>query len=379
MQPIHNILVINAGSSSIKYHLIDARSGATRVAGHLERIGEDAIADHRAGFAQMCAALGDTAPDAIGHRVVHGGARFTQAVRIDDAVIAGIRAVIPLAPLHNPANLLGIELLRERFPTVAQVAVFDTAFHHTLPEHVFRYALPEACYTAHQVRRYGFHGIAHQALARQAAEFLRRPPGELNLITLHLGNGASAAAIRHGVCVDTSMGMTPLEGLIMGSRCGDLDPAVPGYLAQVMDLTPEQLDALLNQHSGLLGLCGSRDMRVILERAAAGDARAHLAITMFCYRVRKYIGAYLAVLGEVDALVFSGGIGEHAAAIRQQCCAGLATLGIGIDDELNQRPLTLPAAIQRSSSRTRILVIRAEEEREIARQTLACLAPAAAP
>ncbi|MEW5754807.1 MAG: acetate kinase [Pseudomonadota bacterium] len=373
MQQTQTILVINAGSSSIKYQLIDAHSGQIHVVGHIERIGEGEIADHRAGFARMRATLGDLMPDAIGHRVVHGGERFVQAARIDAAVIAGIRAVTPLAPLHNPANLLGIEIMRELFPTVPQVAVFDTAFHHTLPEHAFRYALPEDCYDKHQVRRYGFHGTAHQALVRQAAEFLRRPVSELNLITLHLGNGASVAAIERGRCIDTSMGMTPLEGLVMGSRCGDLDPAIPGYLARSMNLTSDQIDDLLNHHSGLLGLCGSRDMRAILAREAQGDARAHLAVTLFCYRVRKYIGAYLAVLGPLDAVVFSGGIGEHAFEIRRRCCAGLEHLGIEIDDEKNLQRAQPPAAIHASDSRIQILVLPADEEREIARQTVDCL------
>jgi acetate kinase len=288
-------------------------------------------------------------------------------------VVERIRALGPLAPLHNPANLTGIEVCLRLFPDLPQVAVFDTAFHQTMPEHAYRYALPEAWYSEYRVRRYGFHGTSHQYVARQAAAFLHRPLASLNLITLHLGNGASAAAIRQGACVDTSMGLTPLEGLMMGTRCGDIDPAIPFYIGAATDATPAELEAALNRDSGIKGICGDNDMRAVQQRAGAGDARARLAIDMYCYRIRKYIGAYCAVLGHVDALVFTAGIGENSALIRETVCSGLERLGIALDPDKNHAARSATAAVERAGAAVSVLVVPTNEEIEIARQTLGCI------
>ncbi len=309
----------------------------------------------------------------IGHRVVHGGEEFREPTLIDDAVIAAIRRKIPLAPLHNPANLLGIEVTRARRPDVPQVAVFDTAFHHSLPPHAYHYAIPYQLYESLQIRRYGFHGTSHQYVANTAASHLGKPLESLNLITLHLGNGASAAAVERGRSVDTSMGMTPLEGLMMGTRCGDLDPAIVFFLATTGGKTLEEVEGLLNSQGGLRGICGVNDMREALESAASGDDRARLAIEMYAYRIKKYIGAYLAVLGRVDALIFTAGIGENSAEIRARSCAGLAGLGIEIDPARNGERVDGVHEIQREGSPVKILVVPTNEELEIAEETVACI------
>lgn len=385
------ILVLNCGSSSLKYSLVAPADAGVRVAGLIERIGEAsprhsrrlagaateagpvAARDHAEAMGRVFAALAEAGavPDAIGHRVVHGGEHFAGPVRIDAAVLARIRQTVPLAPLHNPINLAGIEASLARYPELPQVAVFDTAFHQTMPERAWRYALPRAWHRDQGVRRYGFHGTSCAYVGRQAAARLGVPLHRCNLIVLHLGNGASATAIRDGASVDTSMGMTPLEGLVMGTRCGDMDPAIPAYMERVAGLAPAEVDAALNRQSGLKALCGDYDMRAILARAAAGDADAELALDIYCYRIRKYIGAYLAVLGRVDALVFTGGIGEHAAPVRERVCAGLERLGIRIDPAANAAGN--PGAVHAVDSATAILVIATDEEREIARQTAACL------
>jgi acetate kinase len=306
----------------------------------------------------------------IGHRVVHGGEAFREPVLIDEKVIETIRDLIPLAPLHNPANLLGIEAARQVFPGVPQVAVFDTAFHHSMPPHAFTYALPYSFYALHGVRRYGFHGTSHLWVAKKAAAHLKKPLVSLNLITLHLGNGASAAAIRQGLSVDTSMGMTPLEGFAMGTRCGDLDPAIPFYLKRVTRLADGDFEALLNKGSGLKGICGANDMREILRMANRGEPQAQLALELYCYRIKKYLGAYFAVLGRVDAVVFTGGIGENAASIRKQCCQGIEVLGITVDDRKNEKAYEEVLEIQRDGAPVKILAVRTDEEREIAEQTI---------
>jgi acetate kinase len=338
------------------------------------------VTDHRQGMKWIVEALsesqaqGDEAGLAgIGHRVVHGGEDFTEPTLIDEEVLAVIRKNVPLAPLHNPANLIGIEVALEAVPGLPQVAVFDTAFHQSIPPRAFHYAIPHDLYTRHRVRRYGFHGTSHQYVAGQAAAFLKRPLEDLNLITLHLGNGASVAAVEKGRCVDTSMGMTPLEGLIMGTRCGDIDPAVHFYLLRETGKSPDELDGLLNKESGLRGICGTNDMREVLEKADQGDDRARLAVDMYCYRVKKYIGAYLAALGEIDALVFTAGIGERAAPIRELCCRGLSGLGITLDPEKNRTDSPPPFEIQADNSSTRVLVIATDEELQIAEQTLAVI------
>jgi len=377
------VLVLNSGSSSIKYRLFRMDSMEVLRAGAVERIGEPGpspVRDHREGFAHVMSDLSDSGAvrDAvdlfgIGHRVVHGGERFRNPARVDAGVIEAIREMIPFAPLHNPGNLQGVEVALATCPGVPQVAVFDTAFHQTMPPRAFHYAIPRDLYDAHRVRRYGFHGTSHAHVARRAAELLGKPSAALNLITLHLGNGASAAAILNGKSVDTSMGMTPLEGLMMGTRCGDLDPAVPFFLGAATGKDPGELMALLNEESGLKGICGANDMREVHRRAAEGDRSASLAIDMYCYRIRKYIGAYTAVLGRVDALVFTGGIGENDAEVRRRACEGLERLGIAVDEARNGSPSREPREIQREGMPVKVLVIPANEELEIALQTVACI------
>ncbi|WP_260293138.1 acetate/propionate family kinase [Sedimenticola hydrogenitrophicus] len=390
-----SILVINAGSSSIKYQLFDMQRQPALASGLLERIGEprsrhqlqwlDATgqhqtyefacqtASHHQALEQVVEQLGARGVltsldqlDAIGHRVVHGGERFSQPVLIDSAVIDAIRDMIPLAPLHNPANLEGIEVTLALCPSVPQVAVFDTAFHQTMPAHAYHYALPERLYRNYRVRRYGFHGTSHHFVAKQAAEYLEQPLESLNLITLHLGNGCSASAIQAGHCIDTSMGMTPLEGLMMGTRCGDIDPALHFYLLRESSMTAQQLERLLNRESGLKGVCGSSDMREVADKAARGDAQAQLARAMFAYRVKKSIGSYYAALGRVDAILFTGGIGEHDGALRRQICGGLEGLGIevAVEDQATTGN-TLP--LHTADSRVKLLVVPTNEELEIAR------------
>ncbi|HEY5651093.1 MAG TPA: acetate kinase [Acidimicrobiia bacterium] len=367
------VLVLNCGSSSIKYRLFDDEEPVAK--GIVERIGQhdSEVPDHRSGLRRVLEALAphiaDGGLDAIGHRVVHGGEEFVRPTVIDDDVIDRIRAQIPLAPLHNPANLLGIEVAVELEPHLPQVAIFDTAFHRTLPPRAFRYAMPESTYRDHGVRRYGFHGTSHAHVAQLAAEHLRRPLTELNLITLHLGNGASATAIERGESVDTSMGMSPLEGLVMGSRSGDIDPAIVFHLERSAGMTNDEVESMLNRQSGLLGLCGDMDLREVERRAAEGDADAALALDVYGYRIKKYVGAYLAVLGTVHAVVFTGGVGENQPDIRRRALEGLDDLGIDVDQDLN-RTVDLsagPVAIQSNGSRTAVLVIPTNEELEIAR------------
>jgi acetate kinase len=396
------ILVINSGSSSIKYQLFNMPAETVLAAGILEQIGEAQsrlshqtrnnrgemeeivtrapVADHARGFRVIGTALRDSGAikdmgelSGIGHRVVHGGEEFRQPTRIDKKVTDTIFRLIPLAPLHNPANLLGIEVAMQSAPQVPQVAVFDTAFHQSIPVHAFRYAIPQDLYEAHHVRRYGFHGTSHCYVAKQAAKLLDRTLKSLNLITLHLGNGASMAAVKGGRSLDTSMGMTPLEGLIMGTRSGDIDPAIIFYLERQSGLGRDKLEFILNHESGLKGICGVNDMREIEKLAGAGNARARLAIEMVCYRIKKYIGAYYAVLGQLDALVFTAGIGENSPLIRACSCQGLSHLGIDVDPQKNDRRSENAFEIQSTSSQVKILVVPTNEELEIAEQTVACI------
>ena len=393
------VLVINSGSSSIKYEVFEASDLSILSSGLLERIGESEsrhthraygpsgtvketvrsgrVGNHQEGFDFILSMPADASAIknpgellGIGHRVVHGGEAFREPVLIDEKVMETIRELIPLAPLHNPANLLGIEAARQVFPGVPQVAVFDTAFHQSMPPHAFIYALPYSLYALHHVRRYGFHGTSHLWVAKKAAAHLEKPLTSLHLITLHLGNGASASAIRQGRSVDTSMGMTPLEGLVMGTRSGDLDPAVPFYLRRVTRMPEGDLEALLNKGSGLKGICGANDMREILQMANRGEPLAQLALELYCYRIKKYIGAYFAVLGRVDAVVFTGGIGENAAPIRRQCCQGLEGLGITVDDGKNEKACEEVLEIQQDGAPVKVLAVRTNEEREIAEQTI---------
>jgi acetate kinase len=383
------VLVVNAGSSSLKYAVVDPASGHQSLSGIVERIGESeslvrhaatdtaaavnrqtVVGDHRAAFAevqQRLTAVGASQPDVVGHRVVHGGDRFTAPAVIDDEVVAAIEECVPLAPLHNPPALAGIAAARQEFPAVPQVAVFDTAFHATIPVAAHRYAIDPAVAREHRLRRYGFHGTSHEYVAHRAARLLDQPIAALNLVTLHLGNGASACAVRGGVSVETSMGVTPLEGLVMGTRSGDVDPAIPFILARA-GMSADDVDALLNRDSGLKGVCGDNDMREIHRRAAAGDADAALAREMFAHRVRKYLGAYMATLGRTDAVVFTAGIGEHDSWTRQRVCEGLEPLGIRLDDTANTGPGTGSRVVSTRDSSVTVLVVRTDEEHAIAEQ-----------
>ncbi|MGB5747485.1 MAG: acetate kinase [Desulfobacterales bacterium] len=394
------VLVINSGSSSIKYQLFDMSNKTVLAKGLLEQIGESVsclthqshsarndkakitrtlpVENHQQGFQLIGDVLNESGAlrdsrelFGIGHRVVHGGEAFREPALIDEKVTNTIRELIPLAPLHNPANLMGIEVALQFAPSVPQIAVFDTAFHQSVPPPAFHYALPHDLYDSHKVRRYGFHGTSHGYVAKQAALYLKRALDTLNLITLHLGNGASVTAIEKGKSVDTSMGMTPLEGLIMGTRSGDIDPAIIFYLGRKTGFSQDKIETLLNKHSGLKGICGVNDMREILQLADKVDEPARLAIKMYCYRIKKYIGAYNAVLGNVDALVFTGGIGENAADIRARSCAGLSRMGIEVDENKNNLKTNGIRKIQRNRSSVSILVIPTDEELEIAEQTVA--------
>lgn len=390
------VLVLNSGSSSIKYQLIDVPAGRRLARGQIERIGtadavhthgHDAdgdwrddvtigdVSDHDAGLRLIVDALRHDglagAVTAIGHRVVHGGDRFREPTVIDDEVVGAIEALIALAPLHNPANLTGIEVARDLWPAVPQVAVFDTAFHAALPEVAYRYAVPETWYTDHRVRRYGMHGTSHAHVAGRAAEVLGRDLAGLRLITAHLGNGASMAAVAGGHSIDTSMGLSPLEGLVMGTRSGDLDPAIVFHIRRSTGMAPDEIERALNADSGLVGLCGDNDLRTIEARADEGDPRATLALELFCYRIRKYVGAYTAVLGGLDALVFTAGIGEHSATVRASVCGDLGVLGIALDDDANAASATVISA---GDSAVAVLVVATDEELEIATRTIAATA-----
>ena len=394
------VLVINSGSSSIKYQLFDMSNKKVLAKGLLEQIGEPVsclthqspnaqgdkakvtrtlpVENHQQGFQLIGDVLNESgaARDSselfgIGHRVVHGGEAFREPALIDEKVMTAIRALSPLAPLHNPANLMGIEVALQFAPNVPQIAVFDTAFHQSVPPRAFHYALPHDFYNNHSVRRYGFHGTSHGYVAKQAALYLKRALPTLNLITLHLGNGASVTAVKKGKSVDTSMGMTPLEGLIMGTRSGDIDPAIIFYLVRKTGLSNDEMESLLNKHSGLKGICGVNDMREIARLADEKSEPARLAVEMYCYRIKKYIGSYSAVLGSVDALVFTGGIGENAADIRARSCEGLSRMGIEVDANKNSLKTSGIREIQRNSSSVSILIIPTDEELEIAEQTVA--------
>ncbi len=398
-----NILVINSGSSSIKYQLFDMADGTVLAAGLLEQIGEatsrlthnarredgdidelvqvEPVSDHEEGFETILRAFADTGLlkeggdelGGIGHRVVHGGEAFQEPTLITDEVIETIREQIPLAPIHNPANLTGIEVTFARMPKTPQVAIFDTAFHQSIPPHAFHYALPHELAAKHSVRRFGFHGTSHRYVTRATAAFLGKSLEDVNLITCHLGNGASVCAVRGGRSVDTSMGMTPLEGLIMGSRSGDMDPGIIFYLGRKARMSLDQLDALLNKRSGMKGLCGVNDMREIEDMALNGDQRARLALDMYSYRLKKYIGMYSAVLGRVDALVFTAGIGEKSPIVRGLACADLDNLGIRLDADKNEAKSKAIREIQAKGSAVRILVVPTNEELEIAQQSFACI------
>ncbi|WP_271223144.1 acetate kinase [Streptosporangium carneum] len=369
---VGRVLVLNTGSSSVKYRLL---AGAERLAsGTVERIGEPGspVADHEAALKIVATELADRglgldSPEltAIGHRVVHGGTTFTEPTLITEEVVRKIEELVPLAPLHNPANLAGIEVTRRLRPDLPQVAVFDTAFHSTISPAAATYAIDREVAERLRIRRYGFHGTSHAYVSREAAAAVGRPGG--NVIVLHLGNGASASAVSGGRCLETSMGMTPLEGLVMGTRSGDLDPAVVLYLGRVAGMSLDEIDELLNRRSGMRGLCGDNDMRAVQERLAAGDRDARLAFSVYCHRLRKYVGAYYAVLGTVDVIAFTGGVGENSPLVRQTALDGLEAMGIAVDPARNARGERI---VSPDDAAVKVAVIPTDEELEIARQTL---------
>jgi acetate kinase len=372
------IFVVNSGSSSIKYQLVDLDTGEATVSGLIERIGEPGgeADDHHEGMRQVLDHLGtDHSFGAVGHRVVHGGPRFTEATLITDEVEREIDELSALAPLHNPANVLGIRAARAALPDVPHVAIFDTAFHQTLPADAYTYAIDAETAEKYQIRRYGFHGTSHQYVSEQAAVFLDRPLESLKTIVLHLGNGASVTAVDGGRSVDTSMGLTPLEGLVMGTRSGDIDPGVIFHLSRVAGMSIDEIDVLLNRRSGLLGLTGTGDMRDVQEAAALGDEAALAALAVWRHRIRHYIGAYIATLGGLDALVFTAGIGENNALLRRRALAGLEFLGIQIDDDRNELQSKAARLISPDGASVAVLVIPTNEELEIAREAAAFAQP----
>ena len=384
------VLVLNSGSSSIKFKLFDIEKELPLLSGVIEQIGEksshvkiefdgkkleerESIPNHKVGLeivdkmlikSGLIKNFGDLS--GIGHRVVHGGEKFSEPIIVDENAIVEMEKLIPLAPLHNPANIEGIKSSIEHAPNVPQIAVFDTAFHSSLPKHSYMYALPYEVYEENGVRRYGFHGTSHHFVSKEAAKFLDINYDKFNAITLHLGNGASMCAIQNGKSVDTTMGLTPLEGLIMGTRSGDLDPAILFYLSRVKGMGIDDLDKMLNKQSGLKGICGNNDMREVGLMAENGDERAKLALDMFSYRIKKYIGAYSAVLGRVDAIIFTGGIGENDIDARERSCENLENLGIKLDKNRNNQRAKEILDISDSKSRVKVLVVPTDEELEIA-------------
>ncbi|ABA89781.1 acetate kinase [Syntrophotalea carbinolica DSM 2380] len=387
-----DILALNCGSSSVKYQLYSWERREVIAKGVVERVGigdsfishevpgredyksEHDCPDHTVAIELIIKTLSDAKVgvvksmseiSAVGHRVVHGGEKFASSVLIDEEVLQGIKDVQHLAPLHNPPNIMGIVAAQKVLPDVPHVAIFDTAFHQTMPEEAYMYPLPYEWYEKHSVRRYGFHGTSHLYVSKRAAVLLGKDAKDCNIITLHIGNGASHAAIRGGVCVDTSMGLTPLEGAVMGTRCGDIDPAIPTFIMEREGYTAKEMDSLLNKKSGLLGITGKyTDRRDIGEGVKAGDKRCKLANDIEAYRIKKYIGAYMAALGKVDAIVFTAGVGEMGAEIRQDALEGLEALGIKINKELNLKTRTKKAEVEISTpdSPVKVFVIPTDEE-----------------
>jgi acetate kinase len=374
--------VVNSGSSSIKFQVIDLDSETVVEAGALERIGQvggDAPS-HAEGMRAILDRLGNaSAISVVGHRVVHGGQQFTDAALVTDAVLDAIESLSPLAPLHNPANLIGIRAAREVLPAVPHVAVFDTAFHQTLPAEAYTYAIDSEIASRYGIRRYGFHGSSHKFVSERAAEFLNKPLSETNLIVLHLGNGSSVTAIDGGRSVDTSMGFTPLPGLVMGTRSGDIDPAIVFHLHREAGMAMSDIDDMVNSSSGMLGLTGCADMRDVEEAITRGDERARIGLGVWRHRVRHYIGAYVAQLGRVDALVFTAGIGENSFLLREMACQGLEHLGIILNHDRNEASDRTVRDIGAVDSSVRILVVPTNEELEIARQAAAVIHNSTAP
>jgi acetate kinase len=394
------ILVLNAGSSSLKYQLFEMPEKNVMLSGIVEKIGEESssvthkihnrdgtenrhklqinITDHSAGLKKITELLLDVQwgvikdadeVAAVGHRVVHGGEKFSQPTIVTAGVLEELKKLSFLAPLHNPANIRGIEVASDIFPYSVQVAVFDTAFHQTMPDYAYRYAIPERFYEEKGLRAYGFHGTSHQFVSREAARFLSIELPKFNAISVHLGNGCSITAIQNGRSTDTSMGLTPLGGLIMGTRSGDIDPSLILFMAKHMNMSVDEIDRLLNKESGLKGLAGNNDLRDVIDRYHQQDSDAILAISMYVYRIKKYIGAYAAAMGRLDALIFTAGVGENSAFIREQVCEGLGFFGVEIDGELNQTEASGIRAIGSSKSEVKILIVPTNEELEIANQT----------
>lgn len=392
------VLVINAGSSSLKYQLYDMTDESVLAKGLVERIGMDSsilthkptgkeevtevsdILEHTTAIRKVLEKLVDKEHgvlgsideiDAVGHRVVHGGEAFKGSALITGEAKSEIRRLFDLAPLHNPACMMGIQAAEANLPNVPQTVVFDTAFHQTMPEKAYLYAIPKVLYKKHKVRRYGFHGTSHEYVSKTAAEFLDRKIEDLKIITCHIGNGASLTAVMDGVSVDTSMGMTPLEGLIMGTRSGDLDPAIVPFVMNKEELTINEVNSMLNKHSGLLAISGSSsDMRDITDGMAEGEPNATLAFEMYEYRLRKYIGSYAAAMNGVDVIVFTAGVGENSAIVREKVCENLTYLGVEIDKELNKVRSGDPRRISTPNSKVEVLVVPTNEELVIARDTL---------
>jgi len=385
------VLVLNSGSSSIKSQLVDPVAGTAVASGLVERIGEPEgrvvfsfadkrfehsgpIVDHADGlrlanqiFAEHGLDLGVAGIKAVGHRVVHGGKLFYKPTLINDATLSEIERLADLAPLHNPANAIGIKVARKDFPDIPHVAVFDTGFFHSLPDAAATYAIHRDIAEKFGIRRYGFHGTSHEYVTGEVAKILHSDPTRLNTIVLHLGNGASASAVRGGVAVETSMGLTPLEGLVMGTRCGDIDPGVLMHLHRSAGMNVEQVDELLNQNSGLKGMCGVNDFRELCAQMEAGSEAAKLAYGVYTHRLRKYIGAYLAVLGRVDAIAFTAGVGENAANVREDSLSGLERHGVEVDPERNRSSVRGARVISTDDSETTVLVVPTNEELAIAR------------
>ncbi|MEU7902907.1 acetate kinase [Actinoplanes sp. NPDC049118] len=364
------ILVLNSGSSSVKYRLFDGT--ATLAKGLIERIGEQdgEVADHEAALQRVMSSVDLAGLDAVGHRVVHGGAEFAEATLVDDVLVATVERLVPLAPLHNPAALSGIAVARKLLPDVPQVAVFDTAFHQTIPPEGTTYAIDASLADRWQIRRYGFHGTSHAYVARKTAELLGLPSATAKVITLHLGNGASACAVDGGRSVATSMGMSPLAGLVMGTRCGDIDPTVIFHLHRVAGLPVEEIERSLTRSAGMQGLTGDNDMRSVEHRWEQGDPAATLAFDLYCRRIKEYVGMYLAVLGRADAIAFTAGVGEKSPEVRAASLAGLTALGIAIDEDRNARSDRI---ISPEGAAVTVCVVPTDEELEIAGQVAAVL------
>lgn len=384
------VLVINSGSSSLKYQVRDVEAGSVLAEGLIEKIGMgnggggdgeiEGPRDHAEALEQVDGAihqaLGNRPLDAVGHRVVHGGERFSEPVLVNNEITRAIERLNPLAPLHNPANVLGIRAIAKKWPELPQVAVFDTAFHRTLPEHAWRYAVPDELYTNHGIRRYGFHGTSHEYVAHRAAALLDVPVEEFDAVIAHLGNGASVTAIRGGKSIDTSMGFTPLEGLVMGTRSGDLDPSILVFLGRA-GWSAEDIDSMLNRQSGLKGLAGNNDMRSVVEAAEAGDARSAMALAVASYRLSKYVGGYHVAVGGAKALVFTAGIGENSHQFRSLVAERLGALGVELDAGLNRGRSKEPRVISTPDSALPVLVVPTDEERAIAEATAAVVAQSA--